>query len=110
MLHESRDSFDPLSQAPLDALSFKMALLLALVSTKRACERTALSVSPSCLLLNEDSSFALLRPNPAFLPKNINSSFRSRDIVLKFFNPRLILVRRRRSCISCARSGRGLCT
>ena len=83
----SRDPFEPLSQAPLDALSFKTALLLALVSAKRAGELTALSVSPSCLLLNEDSSFALLRPNPAFLPKNINSSFRSRDIVLKAFHP-----------------------
>ena len=83
----SRDPFEPLSQAPLDALSFKTALLLALVSAKRAGELTALSVSPSCLLLNEDSSFALLRPNPAFLPKNINSYFRSRDIVLKAFHP-----------------------
>ena len=48
-------------------------------------ELTALFVSPSCLLLNEDSSFALLRP--AFHPKNINSSFQSRDIVLKAFHP-----------------------
>ena len=38
-------------------------------------------------MLNEDSSFALLRHNPAFLPKKINSSFRSRDIVLKAFHP-----------------------
>lgn len=83
----SREPFEPLSQAPLDALSFKTALLLALVSAKRAGELTALSVSPSCLMLNEDGSFALLRPNPAFLPKNINSSFRSRDIVLKAFHP-----------------------
>ena len=60
---------------------------MALVSAKRACELTALSVSPSCLLLNEDSSFALLRANPAVLPKNINSSFRSRDIVLEAFHP-----------------------
>ena len=61
----SRDPFEPLSQDPLDALFFKTALLMALVSAKRACELTALSVSPSCLLLNEDSSFKLLRPNPA---------------------------------------------
>ena len=59
------DPFEPLSQAPLDALFSKTALLLALVSAKRTCELTALSVSPSCLLLNEDSSFKLLRPNPA---------------------------------------------
>ena len=83
----SRDPFEPLSQAPLDALSLKTALLLALVSAKRAFELTALSVSPSYLLLNEDSSFALLRPNPPFLQNNINSSFRSRDIVLKAFQP-----------------------
>ena len=82
----SRDPFEPLSQSPLDALS-KRRSKLALVSTKQACELTALSVSPSCLWLSEDNSFALLRPNPAFLPKNINSSFRSRDIVLKAFHP-----------------------
>ncbi|KAK0154150.1 hypothetical protein N1851_003774 [Merluccius polli] len=74
--------FVPLAQAPLDALLFKMGLLLVLVLAKRAGELTALCVSPSCLLLNRDSSFALLRPNPAFLPKNI-----SRDIVLKAFHP-----------------------
>ncbi|KAK0154775.1 hypothetical protein N1851_002908 [Merluccius polli] len=79
--------FEPFVSSPLDALSFKTALLLALVSAKRASELTALSVSPSCPLLNRDSSFVLLRPNPAFLPRNIGSSFRSRDIVLKAFHP-----------------------
>lgn len=41
----------------------------------------------SALLLNKCSSFALLRPNPAFLPKNISSSFWSRDTVLMAFHP-----------------------
>jgi len=41
----SQAPFEPLCRAPLDALSFKMALLLVLVSAKRAVELTALSVS-----------------------------------------------------------------
>ena len=69
------------SRDPLDALSFKTALILALLSAKWAGELTALSDSLSSLLLNEDSSFALLPKNP-----------------------------RRRSCISHARCGRWLYT
>ncbi|KAK0132868.1 DnaJ subfamily C member 16 [Merluccius polli] len=78
-----------LGSGTLDALSFKTALLLALVSAKCAGELASPSVSLSCLLLNEVSSFVLLRPNPAFLPKNIGSSFQSSDIVLKTFHPLL---------------------
>ena len=46
----SRDPFEPLSQAPLDALSLKTALLLALVSAKQACELTALVCQPKLLV------------------------------------------------------------
>jgi len=76
----------PLCRVPLDALSFKTVLLLALVSAKRASELTALSVSLSCLLLNSDNSFALSRSNPMFFPKSIGIFFRSRDVVLKAFH------------------------
>ena len=50
------------------ALSFKAALVLALVSAWPADELVTLSVSPSCL-------FTLLIPNPAFLPKEMDCSF-----------------------------------
>ena len=45
----------------------------------------ALSVHPSCLRIQGDGSSAILRPNPAYMPKNITSSFRSRVITLDGF-------------------------
>ena len=44
-------------------------------------------MSPSCLVFQGDGGSATLRPNPAFMPKNITSSFRSRVIVLDAFYP-----------------------
>ena len=48
---------------------------------------SALSVAPSCLRIQGDGSSAVLRPNPAFMPKVITSSFRSRVITLDGFFP-----------------------
>ncbi|KAK2828053.1 hypothetical protein Q5P01_019087 [Channa striata] len=79
VLHALRNPpFEPLSQISLKFLSLKTALLLALTSAKRVSDLCALSVSPSCLTIREDESLAVLRPNPAFMPKIITSSFRSR--------------------------------
>ena len=64
-----------------------MAPLLALVSAKRTSELANQSVSPSCLVLKEESFFVLFTPNPAFHPKNISSYFQLRDIVLMAFHP-----------------------
>ncbi|KAK2902582.1 hypothetical protein Q8A73_012328 [Channa argus] len=80
--------FEPLDQVPLRLLSWKTALLLALTSMKRVSDLSALSVSPECLSVRGDLSLAVLRPNPAFMPKCITSSFRSRVITLEgFFTP-----------------------
>ena len=78
--------YEPIERSSLKALSLKTAFLLALTSAKRISELCALSVNPSCLLIRGDRSGATLRPNPAFVPKNIRSSFRSRDIHLEAFH------------------------
>nr|XP_033946513.1 uncharacterized protein LOC117452146 [Pseudochaenichthys georgianus] len=83
----SKAPFEPLDQVPLKFLSAKTALLLALTSAKRVSELSALSVAPSCLQIQGDGSSAVLRPNPAFMPKMITSSFRSRGITLDGFFP-----------------------
>ncbi|XP_070402384.1 uncharacterized protein [Nothobranchius furzeri] len=78
----SEASFEPLDQASLKFLSLKTALLLALASVKRVNDLTALSVAPACLRIREDGGSAVFCPNPAFVPKNINTSFKSRSISL----------------------------
>ena len=79
--------FEPLDGDALRFLSIKTALLLALTSAKRVSDLTALSVSPSCRRIQGDGSSAVLRPNPAFVPKSITSSFRSQEILLDGFYP-----------------------
>ena len=81
--------FETLDQVPLKFLSVKTALLLALTSAKRVSDLSVLSVAPSCLRIQGDGSSVVLRPNPAFTPKSITSSFRSRVITLDGFFPRL---------------------
>lgn len=68
--------FEILECSSLKALLSKNALLLALTSSKRVFELTALLVHPWCLLLCGDRSKATLRKN---------SSFRSRVIQLDAF-------------------------
>ncbi|KAK5883801.1 hypothetical protein CesoFtcFv8_020091 [Champsocephalus esox] len=83
----SKAPFEPLDQVPLKFLSAKVALLLALTSAKRVSDVSALSVAPSCLQIQGDGSSAVLRPNPAFMPKVITSLFRLRVITLDGFFP-----------------------
>lgn len=44
-----------------------------MVSVKRADELCALSVLSECMTINGDGGIATLRPNLAFIPKNIRS-------------------------------------
>ena len=68
-----------------------------------------MSVSTSSLLLNEDSSFAMLRPYSASLPDNINCHLWFEISGPRLSNPCLIVVRQRQSCIFCARCGHWQC-
>ena len=79
--------FEPLNQIPLKILSLKTALLLALTTAKRVSDLCALSMRPDCLAINGDLSRAVLRLNPAVMPKVNKSSYRSQTVVLWAFSP-----------------------
>lgn len=83
----SRPPFEPLQQAELKMLSFKTALLLALVSAKRVGDIQALSVNPACMQFLMGDSKVLLKPNPAFVPKVFNPGRSYRPIELSAFYP-----------------------
>lgn len=91
--------FEPLDQVPPKFLSFKTALLLALMSAKSMCDLSAMSMAPSGLRIQGDGSSAVLCPNPAFTPKNITSSYWSRVITLEVFSLPDITLRKRPLCI-----------
>lgn len=79
--------FEPIELIPIRMISIKTELLLVVTSVKRVCDLCVLSVHPDCTMIREDLSGAVLRPNPTFVPKNINSSYRSRVITFEAFLP-----------------------
>ena len=79
--------FEPLEGASLKWLSVKTALLLALATGKRVSDLRALSIQPGCLVISGDASKAVLRPNPAFVPKVVQSAFAARPVELSAFFP-----------------------
>lgn len=83
----TRAPFEPLNTVSMKILSLKTVLLVALVSAKRVGNLAALSVHPSCLSISQDSTTAVLRPNPAFQPKVIAAGFKSTVITLSAFCP-----------------------
>lgn len=76
-----------MDQAEICHLSHKTAILLALASAKRSGDLCALSIHPSCMSFSSGDGVMELWPNPAFQPKVINSSFRSRVIRVRPFCP-----------------------
>ena len=66
-------------------LSVKTALLLALTSAKRVSDLCALSIQSGCLTITGDRARAVLRPNPAFVPEVIGSSYSSQVFELRAF-------------------------
>ena len=83
----TKTPFEPLRDAELRVLSFKTALLVAIVSAKRVGNLAALSVHQSCLTFSPGNRSASLRPNPAFQPKVISAGFSSTVINLSAFCP-----------------------
>lgn len=79
--------FEPLSEMDVKLLSLKTALLLALVSAKRVGDIHALSVHPSCMQFGPGDSKISLRPNPAYIPKVMDSSFSCLPLELSAFCP-----------------------
>ena len=83
----SHHPFEPIGAVGLKFLSLKTTLLLALTTAKRVSELQALSIHPSCLQLAPGLTKARLRPNPAFVPKVLETSYRCSTVELLAFHP-----------------------
>ncbi len=79
--------FEPLDDVSLRLLSLKTSLLLALTTAKRVSDLCALSTRADCLIISGDRTRAVLRPNPAFIPKVISRAFRAQSCELRAFFP-----------------------
>ena len=77
--------YEPLESASLQALTWKVVFLVAITSAARVSELQALDSRPELLKLFD--SKVVMRANPAFLPKVLNSAYMAREIVLSVFNP-----------------------
>lgn len=64
----TRPPFEPLESVELKILSYKTILLVALTTAKRVSDIHALSVCKECMRF--EGNKVVLKPNPAFLPKN----------------------------------------
>ncbi|XP_030000932.1 uncharacterized protein LOC115426842 [Sphaeramia orbicularis] len=83
----SHHPFEPIEVVGLRFLSVKTALLLSLTTAKRVSDLQALSVHPSCLQLAPGRAKACFRPNPAFVPKVMEPSYRCPTLELLAFHP-----------------------
>ena len=79
--------FEPLGVVELKFLSLKTALLLAVTTAKRVSDLQALSTRPACLQFAPGGSKVCLRPNPAFIPKVVESAYRCPTVELGAFHP-----------------------
>ena len=75
--------FEPMGQVDMKFVSLKVALLLALVTTKRVSDLHALSVDADCTHFSEGK--VTIKPNPFFVPKNPGAP--CAPVVLREFHP-----------------------
>ena len=83
----SHHPFEPLEAVGMTFVSLKVVLLLALTTAKRVSDLQALSIRPSCLQFAPGISKVCLRPNPAFVPKVVESTYRCLTVELSAFHP-----------------------
>ncbi|XP_036419056.1 uncharacterized protein LOC118802708 [Colossoma macropomum] len=94
--------FEPLHDVDLKTLSMKTALLLALASAKRVSEIHAFSVHPTCTQFAPADLQVILKPNPAFIPKIVDSSAVFPHLVLTaFYRPPFASDEQRRLHLLC---------
>lgn len=79
--------FEPIDKIDIAHLSYKTAVLLALVSAKRSEDLCAFSIHLACMSLFPDDGLMELRPNPIFHPKVITSSYQSKVVRVRPFFP-----------------------
>ena len=78
--------FEPLGEASDCHLSIKTAFLVAICTGFRASDLVGLSIQDECLILQEDLSQVVLRPNPAFIGKS-GPSANIQPVTLAAFPP-----------------------
>ena len=78
--------FEPLEEASDRHLSIKTAFLVAVCTGFRVSDLEGLSVQDECLILQEDLSQVVLRPNPAFIGKS-GPSAQIQPVTLAAFPP-----------------------
>lgn len=78
--------FEPIHRAELNFLSWKVALLLALISARRVGELHALTVEEPFLQFKRDT--LILRTNPKFIPKVPSDFHLNEPVILNSFFPR----------------------
>ncbi|KAK0133511.1 hypothetical protein N1851_030971 [Merluccius polli] len=83
----SHHPLEPLEAVGMKFVSLKVVLLLALTTAKRVSDLQALSIHPSCLQFAPGISKVCLRPNPVFVPKVVESTYRCRTVELSAFHP-----------------------
>ncbi|CAM4733894.1 unnamed protein product [Leuciscus chuanchicus] len=74
--------FEPIQSVDIKHLSFKTVFLLALASVKRIGDLQALSVSATCMEFGPNDSKVILKPRHGYVPKSLNTLFRSHVISL----------------------------
>ena len=95
----SRPPYEPLAAAGISYLSFKTAFLLAMSTALRVSDMCGFSIQDGCLVLQEDLSQVVLRPNPAFVGKS-GPLVRIEPVVLHSFPPPDV-VGREELCLVC---------
>ena len=83
----SHHPFEPMEAVGMKFVSLKTVLLLALTTAKRVSDLQAWSVQPTCLQFAPGLSKVCLRPNPAFVPKVVESAYRCPSVELLAFHP-----------------------
>ena len=84
--HTLQTPFEPLAEASDLHLSIKAAFLSAVCTGFRVSDLVGLSVQDECLILQDDLSQVVLRPNPAFIGKS-GPTANIRPVTLVAFPP-----------------------
>ncbi|XP_050925700.1 LOW QUALITY PROTEIN: uncharacterized protein LOC127142337 [Lates calcarifer] len=83
----SHHPFEPMEAVGMKFVSLKTVLLLALTTAKRVNDLQAFSIRPSCSQFAPGGTKVCLRPNPAFVPKVVESAYRCPTVELLAFHP-----------------------
>lgn len=78
--------FEPKEVAEMKFVSLKTALILVLTPAKRVSDLQALLIRPLCLQFGAGLTKVCFKPNPAFVPKVMESGYRCPMVELLAFH------------------------